>query len=335
VRLGRARASLSPRTQIRFFASLGRDVRRLRRLIKQHRPDVVVVGGYINPHAIIAANRERVPVVWEIVDSRTPRVVRALLRPLLHSRADAAMFWGQALVLPHAGSQTLECPTATCASPVDSQRFRVPDDGGREARRLLGLPPDAPVVGIVGNLNPQKGIEYFVEAAGLLERALGPLYYVVVGPRLPTHEGYARQIDQAVATSGIDASRFIFTGSRRDVEACLQAMTVKLMTSVPASEGIPTVIGEAFACGVPVVATDVGAVAEVVEDGLSGFVVPPCDAAALADRAQVLITQPEARARMSARARERALEVFDPMRCADVHIWTFEAAIAHHRRRAE
>ena len=104
------------------------------------------------------------------------------------------------------------------------------------------------------------------------------------------------------------------------------------MGSVPNSEGVPTVILEAMACGVPVVATDVGAVAEVVDDGVTGFVVPPLRPQALADATLRLLGDPDLRARMSLAAREQAVARFDVEVCADTHVRAFEAAIAYHAR---
>ncbi len=96
---------------------------------------------------------------------------------------------------------------------------------------------------------------------------------------------------------------------------------------------MPTVILEAMACGVPVVATDVGAVREVVEDGVTGFVVPPLDPQAIAHATLRLLDDAELRARMGEAARRRAVERYDVEVCADTHVQAFEAAIAHHRLR--
>jgi glycosyltransferase involved in cell wall biosynthesis len=131
-----------------------------------------------------------------------------------------------------------------------------------------------------------------------------------------------------VDRSGVPPERFIFAGDCPDVENYYPAMDVKLITSVPRSEGTPTTAMEALACGVPVVATDVGAVREVVEDGVTGFMVPPLDSRAIAAATLTLLQNGATHAQMRENGCRRALERFDVKVCTDTHVRAFEAALA-------
>ena len=139
-------------------------------------------------------------------------------------------------------------------------------------RAELGIPAGAPLLGLVGNINPQKGVEHFVAAAELVARERPDAWFVVAGARMPTHAAYLQRLEDQIGAAGL-RERVLVLGERADVDAVLAALDVLLITSVPASEGIPTVALEAMATGVPVVTTDVGAAAEAVRDGVTGAVV--------------------------------------------------------------
>ncbi len=196
----------------------------------------------------------------------------------------------------------------------------------------LGIPRDAKVVGLVGNINPQKGIEYFVEAAQILRDRFPDLHFIIVGARLPTHATYAERIDRAIATADL-SDRVRFLGSRGDIESCYAAMHVLLLTSVPASEGIPTVIGEALATGVPPVVTEVGAVREVVHHDVHGYVVPPGDSGALADYAGRILANQALRTRLGTAGRSFAQASLGLDQCVDDHLEAIDLALEHRRRR--
>lgn len=331
--LSRLRAAPDLRLHVRLLAGLPSQIARIRRILREHEIDLVLIGGLVNPHAAVAARLEGVPVVWQILDTRPPMTLRRALMPLVLKVADAVMFDGNGLLDLHLGRKPIPQPTFIYYPPVDTMQF-MPNEGHRNAiRDEFGIPRDEPLVGMVANLNPQKGIEYFVRAAGIIYKIVPDTRFLVVGAYYDSHRDYADEIAAEVRAARIPEDRFIFTGARADVEKFYPAMDVKLITSVPRSEGTTTTAMEAMACGVPVVATDVGAVREVVEDSVTGFVVPPQDPEAIARATLRLLGDPDLRRRMGKAARERAIARYDVETCAATHIRAFEAAIAHHRLR--
>jgi mannosyltransferase len=249
---------------------------------------------------------------------------------LVRRFADVAMFDGESLIAQHVGSTGLSIPTRVYYPPVATSEF-VPSPERRAALRAsLGIPSNAYVIGTVANLNPQKGIEYFVHAARLIADQIDNAWFVIVGAEYRTHKRYADELRQMVPNLGLRPERVIFAGDRPDVENWYAAMDIKLITSVPNSEGTTTTAMEAMSCGLPVVASDVGSVRDVVQQGVTGLLVPPKNAAAIAGATLSILRQPDLRARMSVAAREAAVRRFDVEVCADSHAEAFAAAI--HRR---
>jgi glycosyltransferase involved in cell wall biosynthesis/uncharacterized protein YbaR (Trm112 family)/SAM-dependent methyltransferase len=328
--LHRLRASPSPVTQARSWASFPSEVSALRRLIQERGADVVLLNGLVNPHAAIAARLEDVPVVWQLLDTRTPMALRRALMPLVTRLADAVMSTGVDVARVHPGALLLGDRLVPFFPPVETSTFRPDAERRARARAELGVPEGACVVGTVGNLNPQKGHEYLLRASAILRGRGQEVAVHILGAHTPTQAEYeARLHEEARALGLCDVLVFSDPGAR--VAELLPAFDVFVLASVPRSEGVPTVVLEAMSCGIPVVATDVGAVREVVEDGVTGIVVPPLDPDAIAIAVGKLLADPLLRTRMGSTARARAVERYDAQACADTHVRAFEVAIAHRR----
>jgi glycosyltransferase involved in cell wall biosynthesis len=167
------------------------------------------------------------------------------------------------------------------------------DPQARErARRALGLPSDGPVVGVVGRLAYQKAPEDFLAALARLNRP------DVTGVWVGSGELAGRMAELAGTQP---AARLVLAGERADVPDILPAFDVFALPS--RYEGLPTAIVEAMMCGVPVVASAVNAVGDVVVPGVTGLLVPPRRPDLLAGAIGHLLGSPEAAARMAENAR--------------------------------
>jgi glycosyltransferase involved in cell wall biosynthesis len=329
--LHRLRATPEPSHNVRMAAAFQGEVSAIRQLIVERGIDLVVIGGLVNPHGAVAARLEGVPVVWQIVDTRPPFVIRRALTSLVLRLSDAVMFNGRALIRSHVGGRPLDIPYTVYDPPVDTALFAPSLERRRETRTLVGIPEHVLVVGTVANLNPQKGLEYFIKAASIIYRTLPETWFMSVGAHHETHGGYENRLMDELSSSGIPRERFIFTGGRSDVEKFYAAMDLKLITSVPRSEGTTTTAAEAMACGLPVVATDVGAVREVIKDGVTGFIVPSRDGNVLAKHALRLLKDDNLRSEFGLAARRWAVERFDVSVCVQQYVRAFEIAVRRRR----
>ncbi len=158
---------------------------------------------------------------------------------------------------------------------VDVERFGAGADR-LATRQQLGLTPTTPVVGIVAALRPEKDHELFLRAAAQVRVRVPEAVFLIVGdgPLRPKLEALAGELGIAPAVQ--------FLGTRSDIPKLLGAMDVFALTS--RNEANPVSILEAMAAGLPVVAPDVGSIAESVSDGITGYLTPQGDADQTAGR---------------------------------------------------
>jgi glycosyltransferase involved in cell wall biosynthesis len=332
VGLHRLRATSNPRDQLRFVISMPREVGALRRLIRSRSIDVVQIGGLVNPHGAIAARLEGVPVIWQILDTRPPMALRRVMMPLVLRLSDAVMTTGRKVATMHPGADSIGDRLRPFFPPVEPDFFTRRQLDRDAARAEFGFAPGDLVVVSVGNLNPQKGHEHLLRAAALARRTRPEIKVLVAGEPHPTHRGYEQGLHRLAGELGLDVGKdVVFAGALSDVRPALAAADVFVLASVRRSEGAPTAIGEAMMMELPVVATDVGAVREVVDDGRTGFVVPPLDAQALADAILRTLGDDEARASFGRRGRVRAIERFSAEECARVHLEAYEYVLRKRR----
>jgi glycosyltransferase involved in cell wall biosynthesis len=171
-----------------------------------------------------------------------------------------------------------------------------------EARRRLGVPAQAVVVGSVGQLAPVKNFGLLLEAVAQARQVLPTLRAVLIG------DGPLREALTAQAVALGLGGAVTFAGTRHDVDALLPALDVYACTSH--YEGISLSILEAMAAERPVIATAVGGNPEIIADGDTGLLVPPADSRALAEGVLKLAADPTRRARMGEASRRRVQAAF-------------------------
>jgi glycosyltransferase involved in cell wall biosynthesis len=176
----------------------------------------------------------------------------------------------------------------------------APDPGHRRAVRAeLGLPPDAPLIGLIARRDPMKDHATFFQAAARVARDRPGVHFLLAGHGVTPDDPLLARL---LAATGL-AGHAHLLGERRDVPRLTAALDLATLSSAY-GEGFPNVLGEAMACAVPCVATAVGDSARIVGD--TGAVVPPRDPAALARAWSALLTLPPAdRAALGERARRR------------------------------
>jgi glycosyltransferase involved in cell wall biosynthesis len=333
--LHRARAALDPRPLLQLAGYFPGEIRAIRKLIRERAIDIVQLGGLVNPHAAIAGRLEHTAVIWQLLDTRAPMAVRRLLMPLVLRLSDAIMTTGRTVARVHPGADAFGERLLSFFPPVDPEAFDLESIDRRRARVSFGFSPEDLVIGTVGNLNPQKGHEYLLHAAARVRMVHPGTKVLIVGSSHATHRAYEGLLYRLSDRLGLRVGRdVVFAGSLEDVRPALAAMDVFVLSSVPRSEGAPTAVEEAMMMKRSIVAANVGAVSELVEEGVTGFLVPPLDLAALSEAILRMVDNPGLQASMGVRGRERAIALCSVEECARIHVEAYERALSHQRNEA-
>lgn len=183
-------------------------------------------------------------------------------------------------------------------SGIELERFGHPQVPRNETRRQLGIPVDALVIGSVTRLSEQKAPLDLVESFALAHRASPGVRFVIVGDGPMRSQVEARLKERNLA----DAT--VLTGLRRDIPELMAAFDVFTLNSL--WEGLPRVLPQAMATGLPIVCTRADGSADAIVDGENGLLVPRSDPAAAAEQILRLLADPELRRRMGEAGQRRA-----------------------------
>ena len=282
---------------------------RLAKLLRQNRIHIVhTYGFYSSAFAVPAAKLAGVPLVvcsvrdtGELLTPLQKRVQTAACRMAdsVLVNADAVRQW---LISQGIKDQKIE----VIHNGIDVSRFEQ-IRGSNAVRQELGIPDNAPIVAMFSRLNRMKGVEYFLEAAAAISAAIPEARFLIVGDTRQADRAYAEELQARAIELGL-RDKLIFTGFRLDVPRLLSQASVSVLPSL--SEGLSNSLLESMAAGVPVIATRVGGNPEIVKDGVTGMLVPPQDAAALAAGMRTLLENPQLACRFGEAGRQRILDHF-------------------------
>ncbi len=185
---------------------------------------------------------------------------------------------------------------------VDTTAFDSTAETAELTKADLGFAPEEPLVGLVANLRPVKGVEYFIRAAGLVARERPDAGFVILG--------FGELIDdlRKLTEECAIADRVRFVGRTPKVISYLRLFDVAALTSL--SEGFSNSILEYMAAGLPVIATNVGSNWEAVEEGVTGYLVRPKDPKDIAEKLLLLLNNPELAHTMGEAGRTRVQRDF-------------------------
>jgi glycosyltransferase involved in cell wall biosynthesis len=258
-----------------------------------------------NWRGALAARAAGVPAVVGSV-----RNVGSWMGPVRRAVERAATSWADAVVVNAAAVARFMVEEVgarpdrirVIANGVDVDSFRPRRDGDPDLRAGLWPAGGAEVVGAVMTLTAKKNPEDFVAAAARVAALRPAAKFLIAG------EGPLRaEVASRIAGAGL-AGRFLLLGLRRDVPDVLRALDLLVLPS--AREGLPNVVLEAMATGLPVVATSVGGTPDLVLPGVTGLLVPPGDPGALASAILAVLGDPAAARRMGAEALRRVREAY-------------------------
>ncbi|MGE0192657.1 MAG: glycosyltransferase [Planctomycetota bacterium] len=278
---------------------------RLVAVLEEARADVVVTHDY-KANVVGAKAARKLGLPWVAVvhgytgEDAKVRAFEAWDRRALR-KADAVVVVSDALAERLAARGVPRERIHRVDNGIDAVQVADAADRGRAAARAaLGASGHQRLIVALGRTSPEKGQDVLLEAFARVAPEAPDLRLALVG------DGADRERLTARAAALGLADRVALPGWRSDGPACLAAAEVAVLPS--RTEGLPIALLEALAVGVPVVVTDVGAMAEVVEHGRAGLVVPPDDAAALARALTRVLADPAGAKERAAYGRQRVTE---------------------------
>lgn len=281
---------------------------RMYRFLRRHRPAVILCNNIRSIlMLVLAAKACRIPLVWFIKGEMSRHYHPLFTRTGLFA-ADRII-----LLSPHLMPEEGARAAARSASKFHILRIGVDLDAMARtrsagasrgaARRGHGSQASGVLFSFAGYLRPGKGVDDLIEAFAMVHRELPGARLRIIGDS--DLNDYKRRLTELVAARGLDDAVH-FLGWRDDVPRLITETDIFVLPSH--SEGVPRSIVEAMACGVPVIATRVGGVAELLGDGDFGLIVPPRDPPALADAMLGLARNAGRRARLGRAGQEEVLQ---------------------------
>jgi len=258
--------------------------------------------------AILAGKVLRKPVVVMLHHGWNQRAKASALATFVARRADYTVFNSSA-TSTHVVGACRSLSWSIIPPGVDVTRFRPKIDRPTEFGESAGLRPTRPLLFAAGRLIECKGFTYLLRALALLEGERAPALWIAgAGPLRAGLEDTARKLKLRHRV------RFLGQVPHEQLPSYFSAADVFVLPSVVnaqgETEGLGLVLAEAMACGTPCVASNVGGIPDLVKNGINGFLVPPADPQALAEKISLLLRDSALRERMGRQARAYVVENF-------------------------
>jgi len=303
------RKYLTARAIIPLIIELLRGVAYVRSTARSRRVALVYTNTFVTVSGAIGGKLAGVPVLWHIREILAmPRPVRWLLCRMLSLFADRVVCISKAV----RDSVLKEAPNLASKSVVVYNAVTVAANNGEGQhiglRDELGVPQHSPLVGMVGRVSHWKGQEILAEAAALVLQRHPETHFVAVGSYFADESHYLDKLKSLIISLGLDG-RFHLVDYRSNVTDVYRALDIFVLPSVkPEPFGRVTV--EAMTQGRAVIATNHGGTCELIQEGVTGMLVPPSDPKSLAAAIDLLLTDGSLREKMGQQAATYARENF-------------------------
>lgn len=306
------RPTLALKALILYFIYFFPDVFDLVKRLRKDAIDLAHCNGSWQIKAPLAAWLAGIKVLWHLNDTKMPSIVKGVFNILSSMIADFFILASQRVQTYYLNNNLLKkIPSMIIQAPVDTQRL----DPDKPLATDVFEPDQCLRVVFISNITPVKGVEYFIEMAGLLSAKRNDVAFHIVGRCYTNQQKYVDGLKELA--SQLQVRNLHWHGFRSDIINVLGATDVFVCSSV--YEASPTVVWEAMSMARAIVSTDVGDIPVIIENGKSGFVVPTRNPAALAQKVEMLIGDPELRHSFGQEARHRAKAMLDVSICAKRH----------------
>jgi len=282
------------------------NILKLATLLKKVKPDIVHTHGYFaSVIGRIAAKYAHVPILFNHVHSTYWEYKKRnfFIEKLLSKYTQKIICCSEAVREFVTNNEKIDpSKTVVIYNGVDEERFSHFNNIS-SIREEIGIEPNDPILGTVSSLAPHKGHLYMIQAAPKILEAFSSTKFLFVGDGVLKEE-LENQVKNLDITSNV-----IFTGTRKNIPELLNLMDIFVLPS-SSREGLGIAIIEAMAAEKPVVATDIGGIPEVVENGKTGILVPPKNPEALAQAIIELLNNPGKAEEMGRLGRLRIKDTF-------------------------
>ncbi len=282
--------------------------KRMKRIISKFKPDII--SAHINEGAwmagLIAKSYFPETVVARVRTDIDPPKGHAINRYVHHK-------WTDHIVVGSIQHKKL-CQQILDYSPedlsvvyggVDTQKFHAENDPEKSFRKEIGARKEEVLVGLLARLDPVKGHEYAIEAFSKIKDIETPFRIIALGYENERTFSWLKELAQKFGV----LDRLHCFDYRNDIEKVLSSLDLGLISSI-GSEANSRAALEFMACSKPMVATSVGVIPEIIQDGEQGFIVPPGNSVKTAEALKKIIQNPFLREKMGKSARSRTMENF-------------------------
>jgi len=315
----------NPFIHIKWFFMLFSSIYSLILIVKNEKIDIIHVNGMLNVQGFITGILTKKKIILHLNDMNTPRIIVKLLMPIMEILADCIAVSSNYLRNYYFLKRINK--TITLYPPVDPYKFNpelISLDMKMKLKNELKIGNNHQIIGIIGSINPSKGLEYFISSASKVKKMHTGLKFIIVGPEVRTKKNYYSEIKQMVKNLGLERN-FIFTGLRKDIPELLSIFDTFVLTSTHEACGM--VVLEAMAMEKPIVATAVGGVPELIINNITGVLVPPRDTKRIAEAIYYLFKNPNKAKNLGRGARKRVIKLFSLETCARKHIEIYKNTV--------
>lgn len=293
------------------------------KIIRKENIDIVHLNGLLNLQAAFAALFTKKKIVWHLIGSVYPSIIVLLFMPLVKLLSDRIILVAnkmQNYYFKGKIEDRIKNRISIIYEPVDTVKFNQLNINQLYKDKLkaeFNIKSNEKLIGCVGNINPAKGYEYFIQSSALIKKKINDIKFIIIGAELDTQKSYYQQLKTLISSLKMDDD-YIFTGERVDIPQILSLFDIFVMSSI--LEGTPIAILEAMAMELPVIATDVGGIAEQVIDRETGILVRSRDPIGLAVAIEYLLNNQEKAKEMGIKGKEHVRARFSLNACNMRHL---------------
>ncbi|MCD6384378.1 glycosyltransferase family 4 protein [Candidatus Sumerlaeota bacterium] len=284
-------------------------VRQVRRFVKQGNFDLIYVNSAMALFGGLGAKSAGKKVVWHIREDLPLTPGNRLRIIIIKKIANSIIFVSRSIARAF-GNKPTHQEWFFIPNPVEVSKFKVSDDEIATGRKELNIPDNTPVIINVGFISYRKGIDVLLRAFSLVIAEYPQVRLLIVGERArTTTDTYWNELQRIIKENNMEDS-VVFTGFREDVHRLVGLSDIFVLSS--RNEAMPVCVLEAMAGGKPIVATNVDAITDILDNGKLGIIVPPDNPDALATAIIELLQDETKRKNMGQLAQEKAITAYQP-----------------------